>query len=457
MSAEGGSARVNDDGKENRSVFFKQAERATNVPALWVPIMHSITEKKATRRDFLKATGLTTAALGFPTIIPSSALGNAETPAPSNRIVMGGIGLGNMGSGDMGNFLNNPLVQYVAVCDVRGNVRDERKNQVDGKHGNKDCKAYVDFRELLAREDIDAVHIATPDHWHAIQMIEACRAGKDVFCQKPETRTLREGALVVEAARRYGRVVSGGSQRVLEDYRGIVQKCWGGELGPIKAINVEMGTISKPCNLPEEKCPDNMDWEMWLGPAPWAPYNHSRCDGNFSCEGGSWRSYSDYSGGNMTDWGAHHIGGATFAVDVRELQPTDVILTVEGDKRWLSFKYTNGVELTLNKPGKGQHQVDGTPGEKREAKKVPEYALRAASAPISSNASKPAASRSATSNSPSTPSPSATSASSPTPWAVPSNGTPPNNSSSATKRLTASSIVPAANLGSCDPPAIHFN
>ena len=176
--------------------------------------MHSITQKKATRRDFLKATGLTTVAFGFPTIIPSSALGLGDKPAPSNRIVMGGIGLGNMGSGDMNNFLNNPLVQYVAVCDVRGNVRNERKNQVDGKNGNKDCKAHVDFRELLAREDIDAVHIATPDHWHAIQIIEACRAGKDVFCQKPETRTLHEGKLVVEAARRYGRVVSGGSQRV---------------------------------------------------------------------------------------------------------------------------------------------------------------------------------------------------------------------------------------------------
>jgi hypothetical protein len=338
--------------------------------------MQTNNQTQATRRDFLKASGLTAAAFGFPTIIPASALGQGDKPAPSNRIVMGGIGLGNMGSGDMNNFLNNPLVQYVAVCEVRGNVRDQRKNQVDGKYSNKDCKAYVDFRELLAREDIDAVHIATPDHWHAVQIIEACRAGKDVFCQKPETRTLREGKLVVDAARRYGRVVSGGSQRVLEDYRKLVSQCWGGELGPIKAINVQMGTMSKQCNLPAEKCPDTMDWEMWLGPAPWAPYNSRRCDGNFSCEGGSWRSYADYSGGNMTDWGAHHIGGATFAVDVRELQPTDVILTAEGDKKWLAFKYPNGTELTLNKPGKGQHQVDGTPGEKREPKKVPEYAAK---------------------------------------------------------------------------------
>lgn len=333
-------------------------------------------DHRNSRRSFLKTTGLTTAAIGFPTFIPSRALGFAGATAPSNRIVMGGIGLGNMGGPDMNNFLNNPLVQYVAVCEVRGGLREQRKNQVDAKHGNKDCKAYVDFRELLAREDIDAVHIATPDHWHAIQMIEACRAGKDVFCQKPETRTLREGSLVVAAARRYGRVVSGGSQRVLEDYREVVRKCWSGELGPVKAINVEMGTMSKPCNLPAEPCPADMDWEMWLGPAPWAPYNAKRCDGNFSCEGGSWRSYNDYSGGNLTDWGAHHIGGATFAVDVRELQPAEVQLAEEGGRKYLSFKYPNGIELTLNKPGKGQHQVDGTPGEQRAPKQVPGYAAK---------------------------------------------------------------------------------
>jgi hypothetical protein len=336
----------------------------------------TVNTNQTTRRDFLKTTGSAAAAIGFPTIIPASALGAGEIPPPSERIVMGGIGLGNMGKGDMSNFFNNPKVQYVAVCEVRGNVLTERKNQVDGNYNNKDCKAYVDFRELLAREDIDAVHIATPDHWHAIQIIEACRAGKDVFCQKPETRTLREGRLVVEAARRYGRVVSGGSQRALEDYHGLVNKCWSGELGPIKAINVNMGTMSKPCNLPAENCPADMDWEMWLGPAPWAPYNSKRCSGDFSCEGGSWRSYSDYSGGNITDMGAHYIGGATLAVDVRELQPTDVILAVDGDKKWLSFKYPNGIELTLNKPGKEAHQVDGTPGEKREPKMVPGYAAK---------------------------------------------------------------------------------
>jgi predicted dehydrogenase len=172
--------------------------------------------KKPTRRDFLKTSG---AAFGVPFIITSSALGNSQRPAASDRIVMGGIGIGNMGRGDQWGYLQRKDVQYLAMCDVRDEVRQRSKSTIDEHYGNKDCRVYNDFRELLARPDIDAVHIATPDHWHAIISIEACRNGKDVFCQKPETLTLREGPLMVAAARRYGRVFSGGSQRVLEDYR----------------------------------------------------------------------------------------------------------------------------------------------------------------------------------------------------------------------------------------------
>ena len=329
--------------------------------------------KQATRRDFLKTTGLTTAAIGFPTIIPSTALGNAATPPPSERIVVGGIGLGNQGGNDFVNFYNNKDVQYVAVCDVRKNIREDRKAKVDDHYKNKDCAAYNDFRELLARGDIDAVHIATPDHWHAQMVIEACRAGKDVYCQKPETRTLREGPLMVDAARRYDRVVSGGSQRVFEDYREIVRKCWSGEFGPIKSINVNVDPLPLPCNLPPEPVPDTMDWDLWLGPAPWAPYNSKRCDGSFNITGNSWRSYSDYSSGGLTDWGAHHFGGATYAVDVRELQPTDITFHNEGGKKFLTFKYPNGILLTHNMPGKGNLDVEGTPGQKRDAKEIPGY------------------------------------------------------------------------------------
>jgi hypothetical protein len=204
-------------------------------------------------------------------------------------------------------------------------------------------------------------------------VIEACRSGKDVYCQKPETRTLREGPLMVDAARRYSRVVSGGSQRVLEDYRGQVNQCWGGELGQIKSINVNVGPLSQPCNLPAHPVPPDMDWDMWLGPAPWAPYNGARCSGNFSTSGNSWRSYIDYSGGGMTDWGAHHFGGATFAVDVRELQPTEVVYNDDKEGKYLTFRYPNGVLIHHNKPKTGNLQIEGTPGEKRPPKTVPGY------------------------------------------------------------------------------------
>jgi predicted dehydrogenase len=323
-----------------------------------------------TRREFLKAAG---AAIAVPYVITSSALGAEDIPPASERIVMGGIGIGNMGRGDQGAFLGRADVQYVAVCDVRKGARDQAKGKVDDHYKNTDCQAYNDFRELLARTDIDAVHVATPDHWHAIQVIEACRNGKDVYCQKPETRTLREGPLMVEAARRYSRVVSGGSQRVLGDYRKTVDPCWGGELGTVKAINVNVGPLSQACNLPAEDVPPDMDWDLWLGPAPWAPYNKARCDGNFGTGGGSWRSYIDYSGGGMTDWGAHHFGGATFAVDVRELQPEEVIYNDENGKKFLTYRYPNGVQIHHNRPGWGNLQVEGTPGETVPAKPVPSY------------------------------------------------------------------------------------
>jgi len=326
-------------------------------------------KNQPTRRDFIKTAS---AAAVAPYIITSAALGNQNRAPASDRIVIGGIGIGNMGNGDQGAYLGRGDVQYVALCDVRKGVREASKARVDKHYGNQDCQAYNDFRELLGREDIDAVHIATPDHWHAIMVIEACRKGKDVYCQKPETRTLREGPLMIAAARRYARVVSGGSQRVLEDYKAVVNQCWGGEIGAVKSINVNVGPLSQACNLPAQDLPGDIDWELWLGPAPWAPYNAARCSGNFSTSGNSWRSYIDYSGGGMTDWGAHHFGGATFAIDVRDLQPAEVVLHNDEGKQHLEYRYPNGIVLTHNKPGKGNLAVEGD-GQKREPKPVPTY------------------------------------------------------------------------------------
>lgn len=167
---------------------------------------------RATRREFLATSAAATGVSAtVPYVITSKALGDAATPPASDRIVIAGIGLGNMGSMDQSKFLERPDVQYVAVCDVRKEHRERSRGRVNEAYGTQDCVAVVDFREILARDDIDAVHNAAPDHWHAVMTIAACQADKDVYVQKPETLTLREGPLMAAAARRYGRVVSGGS------------------------------------------------------------------------------------------------------------------------------------------------------------------------------------------------------------------------------------------------------
>jgi len=295
------------------------------------------------RRDFLK---LSAAVAAFPYIIPGSALGKDGRPAPSERIVMGGIGIGNMGSGDQGNFLSHDQVQYVAVCDVRREYRQNAQNRANEHYGNKSCAAYNDFRELLARPDIDAVHIATPDHWHGVLGVAACTAGKDVYCQKPESLTIKEGRAMVDAARRFGRVFSGGSQRVMEDYMDTVRRCWGGAAGTPKEIYVDCGGPSIPCNLPGQPVPDGIDWDMWLGPAPAVPYHPYRIDGNFNIDSHTcWRSWRDYSGGGMTDWGAHHFGGMLFAANKMEEGPVEVLPPDGKDRKYLTYRFADGVLL----------------------------------------------------------------------------------------------------------------
>ena len=284
-----------------------------------------------TRREFLKTAS---AAIAVPYVITSSALGADERPPASERIVMGGIGIGNMGRGDLGAFLGRGDVQYVAVCDVRKGVRDAGQRQ--GRRALREQRLQglqrlprtAGPRRHRRRARRHARPLARDHRHRGLPQ----RQGR-LLPEARDAARLREGPLMVEAARRYGRVVSGGSQRVLEDYRKMVDQCWGGELGTIKSINVNVGPLSQPCNLPAEPVPDGIDWDMWLGPAPWAPYNGNRCSGSFATNGNSWRSYSDYSGGGMTDWGAHHFGGATFAVDVRELQPEEVIYHDEDGKQ----------------------------------------------------------------------------------------------------------------------------
>ncbi len=328
----------------------------------------TILNSAMSRRGLLKSA---VASIPVPYILTSTALGAGDTPAASERIVMGGIGIGNMGGGDQGAFLGRAEVQYVAVCDVRKDHRERAKGRVDGRYGNKDCAAYNDFRELLARDDIDAIHCATPDHWHGIVVVRACEAGKDVYCQKPESICVREGRAMVDAARKYGRVVSGGSQRVLGDYGNLARKVWAGEVGNLKEVFVNVGGPSKECNLEGQPVPDGIDWDMWLGPAPYAPYHPYRISGSFAINGTSWRSWRDYSGGGMTDWGAHKFGGAMFVADIRDQGPTDVIPPDGKDVKYLTYMFPGGLKL-YHSPGKGNVDVVGD-NQSVPAKPFPSY------------------------------------------------------------------------------------
>jgi hypothetical protein len=247
----------------------------------------------------------------------------------------------------------------LAVCDPVPAHRENAKNAVDGHYNNKDCVACSDFREIIARDDIDAVSIGTPDHWHAIIGIVACHSGKDVFCEKPETLTVSEGRSMVEAARRYGRVFSGGSQRVLGDYGNWPRLVRGGALGEIQEVFVSCGGPSGDCYLPEEPVPQGLDWDMWLGPAPYRPFHSNLIRGGF-------RPYRDYSGGGMTDWGAHRFGAATFAVGVHKTGPVEIIPPDGEDVELLTFRYANGMRMyhggTSNITYKGTDaELPGTP------------------------------------------------------------------------------------------------
>ncbi len=269
--------------------------------------------------------------------------------APSERITMGCIGVGNMGKGNLGAFLGRGDVQIVAIADVKAWEREGQKKRVEAHYANqtgrdyKGCAVYNDFRELLARDDIDAVMIATPDHWHALVAIEAARQGKDMYCEKPMTLTQREARALANAIRRYGRVFQTGSQqRSSGEFRQACELIRNGRIGRVERINVDVGGPSRECWFPTQPIPDGLDWEMWLGPAPWAPYNEERGSGSY---GGGWRQVRDYSGGGMTDWGAHHFDIAQWALGMDQSGPVEVHAPDGADYPRLTFLYANGVRM----------------------------------------------------------------------------------------------------------------
>jgi predicted dehydrogenase len=297
------------------------------------------------RRRFLqRGVAAVGAALAGPVIVCGSTLGRDGAAAASSRITLGFIGVGWKGfEGCWGSllqsFIREPGTQVLAVCDVDRRFRDRAKAYVDEFYGNRDCTACLDFRDIIVRPGIDAVVIATPDHWHAVMTIAACREGKDVYCEKPLSLTVHEARAMVQAARRSERVVQTGSQsRSNPNLRAACELIRQGRLGRIREVYASCGGPSVPCDLPAQPVPDYLDWDRWLGPAPWRPYHQRIHPIGF-------REWHDYSGGGMTDWGAHHFDLAQWALGQDASGPVAVLPPDGKGRRWLTFQYADGTLL----------------------------------------------------------------------------------------------------------------
>ncbi len=297
-----------------------------------------------TRRQFVKNAATVAGGIAAaPTVISSTALGAQNRPPASDRIVMGTIGLGGRGQYVMKALMTQPDVQMVAVCDVDAQRRLAGRDQVNQKYGNQDCAAYIDFLEMLDRSDIDAVLIATGDNWHACASILAARAGKDVYCEKPMSVTIAESRAVAETMRRLGRIYQCGTQRrSLGNFRFAVNLARSGKLGRLKELHAEDAPwYQKPYDtmLPAEPEPsrEQFDWNRWLGPAQWRPYNSKYPTRDF------WGGHWDFSGGSITEWGSHTVDLCQWANDSDDTGPVE--FWREGDR--FVGRYATGVKLVI--------------------------------------------------------------------------------------------------------------
>ena len=280
----------------------------------------------------------------LPCLVPARVLGRGGIVPPSERIVMGGIGMGGRGSFDLSVMVGMPDVQWVAVCDVLKRSRQAAKNMVDGKLGNQDCAMYSDLRELLAeRTDLDAVLIATGDRWHALASVLAMRAGKDVYCEKPACLTMAESQMIVDTARRYGRVYQTGAQRLSEPHHVFaIEMARSGRLGPIHTAYADIRWRDgfRHDWLPAEPEPpqEEVNWDVWLGPCPWRPYNSGYVNG------GGWYHFYDFAT-DVAMWGAHTVAQALAGLDLTNVHTIE--FEYEKPDATMVTHLSNGVKLVL--------------------------------------------------------------------------------------------------------------
>ena len=290
-----------------------------------------------------------------PLFIPATALGLAGAVPPSDRINVAGLGIGGRGERDLESFLVHDDVQFRAICDARNERREEIKSKVDKHHGNSDCTMYDDMYDLWARDDIDAVLIATGDRWHTLLSILTAKSGKDVYCEKPCSMTIAESRMLADTYHRLGRVYQAGTQRRNgTNFEYCINLARDGSLGEIRALhaNAAPGDRYTPLTthdwLPAEPQPPKsvVDWDRWLGPAPWRPYNSLYVKSR-------WRGFFDFHGGGILEWGSHTLDLCHAAAGLDETAPTHYRpVRPEGPTPYgVECKYANGIELVLRDTG----------------------------------------------------------------------------------------------------------
>ncbi len=297
------------------------------------------------RRGFLSAAVKAGAIFSLPQVVPARVLGQGAV-APSEQIVLGAIGIGNRGSYVLGCFMEEPDVRFVAICDVKEERRKAVKKRADDKYGNSDCAMYRDLRDLLARSDIDAVLIATGPNWHATAAILAANAGKDVYCEKPCTKNIAQSLALAETFRRTGRVFQAGTQRrSLPNFAYAVDLARGGRLGKLQTLHAHPGGLGTSMSGWAEPQPEpdreKIDWDLYLGPAAWRPFNKRFLDGfNFEKGGG-------LTGGGCLEWGSHCVDLCQWANNADATAPVEY----EPVEKELHARYANGVKLVMRDDG----------------------------------------------------------------------------------------------------------
>lgn len=324
-----------------------------------MPIKKHTNGNTVSRRKFIKRTSLAVSAIS---IVPRHVLGKGFIP-PSDKINLGFIGLGKQSVGLAKRFIANTQAQVVAGCDVWTTKNEAFKLLVQNQYADQrkitkygGVQMYDEYTALLANSDIDAVIIATPDHWHAIQANAALNAGKDVYCEKPLTHRIAEGVELVETVKRTGKILQTGSmQRSSEKFRKACELVRNGYLGDISKILVNVGDPAIDYNLVEEKLPKEVNWNKWCGPAPMLAYNNRLSPSNNDVKfWPDWRKYKETGGGILCDWGAHMFDIAQWAIGkddsgpLRYVPPTD-----KTSVRGLRMFYDNGIEMVHEDFGRG--------------------------------------------------------------------------------------------------------